>query len=610
MISVVSGLLCGVVISNGVAGASSAEKDDEIVRTSWQMYISDQPHGEMKSGFVGTEHGDVKYFEDADVPDLDDPKWQAAPDPDVIGFDGRTDPKFGGDKASRLPAGSCFKQVDYTYFQTFVTVPKGTTVDKFEVTFDHIDDGARIEIYNVEHPEGVIDANSHVKLNKSVTVDLHELISTGVNRVVVTQLDDCPTGNNLGRASISLNGTAVGLATDPNPESAIEDLKKNPGTKKSIVTSTWGDVHISTPDGLVYDFQTTGDLILVNGGPGVQVQARQETWESNPKVTINTAAALQVGADTLEFYQRPELSFYLNGVLTPLPTDDVRLPGGGKIESTEYGLRTSKDLTIEWPDGENFGRVVLFRDHIDIGFLRGGDSRTYEGVLGDQDGDPRNDLQVRGGALITPPATWEELNTFSDSWRVSGEESLFKGGAPAKAVSAPESRLTLDGLDPDSRAEAANTCEAAGLTDQLALDNCTFDVAATGDDIFVDSALAYAAAVAELPAEAPAIVGGLEAAPAETPSSGTDPTTSGEPSTSADPTTTESAATDPANAGSEPSTSAAETSPAADPATAEDPSSKGLFSNPLVWVGLGLLLLLILVLIIVAGRRRKDHEQA
>jgi len=275
-----------------------------------------------------------------------------------------------------------------------------------------------------------------------------------------------------------------------------------------IRTDSAGDVHIRTPDGLVYDFQEFGDYILTQSTTGdVKVHARQEAPANNPRVSVNTAAALWVAGDKLEFYVKDD-TFAINDELTPLPTGTVALPAGGRVELT-YGSGT--DYTIYWPDGNTGARVILYSfDVIDIGVARLGGSLTYEGVLGNLDGNAQNDIQVRGGELITPPASIEQLKTFGDSWRVPAEESLFDAPLPVDEAAAAQPPLTLLDLEPAARAEAGQTCQAAGITDPDPLHNCTYDVAATGDESFVESAQTQQEAIAQLPAEDNVTVAAVE----------------------------------------------------------------------------------------------------
>ena len=272
-----------------------------------------------------------------------------------------------------------------------------------------------------------------------------------------------------------------------------------PAPPPSLKCDSCGDVHINTPDGLVYDFQEFGDFLLSQSTDGsVVLQARQERWASYPErpVSVNTAVAMYVGGDKLEFYLKPETSFYVNDVLTDLPTDYVSLPAGGSISATG-----SSDFTILWPDGNTGARVILRHDSLDIGIARLGGSLTYEGVLGNLDGDRMNDIQVRGGELITPPASLEQLKLFGDSWRLSAEESLFDAPLTAADTAEAAGPLTINDLDAGEKEAAANTCETAGVTDPLALHNCTYDVAVTGDESFVESAKTFQEDTADIPDE-------------------------------------------------------------------------------------------------------------
>lgn len=181
------------------------------------MHIDPAPYGQL--GYGLPSHGHQSAYAFANVPAADASSWQAAPDEDIIGFDGRV-PGYGGGGASRLGGLPCLASVDYTYFQTFVTVPASVTVTQFSVTFNGIDDGARISVYNADHPAGLVVAGSYVYLGGSGTSDLADYLVTGTNRVVITQVDDCATGNNLREARIVVNNTVIPPA--PNTAPTVE----------------------------------------------------------------------------------------------------------------------------------------------------------------------------------------------------------------------------------------------------------------------------------------------------------------------------------------------------------------------------------------------------
>lgn len=86
-------------------------------------------------------------------------------------------------------------------------MPPGTTVNTFTIQFSGMDDGSVVSICDEDGCHVV--PGSHVTLGNGGTSDLSSLVSEGMNRVVITQGDDCPTGNNLYSAVVILNGETV-----------------------------------------------------------------------------------------------------------------------------------------------------------------------------------------------------------------------------------------------------------------------------------------------------------------------------------------------------------------------------------------------------------------
>jgi hypothetical protein len=89
-------------------------------------------------------------------------------------------------------------QLDFTYFQTTVPLPKGG-VKKFQVQFALVDDGARIYLFNKKFPSGyyVETADVYRAQHKLTTVDFASQVVEGDNRVVVVQFDQARPGNSL-----------------------------------------------------------------------------------------------------------------------------------------------------------------------------------------------------------------------------------------------------------------------------------------------------------------------------------------------------------------------------------------------------------------------------
>jgi hypothetical protein len=105
----------------------------------------------------------------------------------------------------------CWSQLNFTSFQALVSIPAGTTISTFSVNMNGADDGARVSLVNSLYPNGVTPSNGYIdQVAGQSTGNLASYVAAGeVNRVVITQVDDCAVGNNLNSAQISLNGTVI-----------------------------------------------------------------------------------------------------------------------------------------------------------------------------------------------------------------------------------------------------------------------------------------------------------------------------------------------------------------------------------------------------------------
>jgi len=319
-------------------------------------------------------------------------------------------------------------QVDYTFFQTVVTIPQGVEVKTFQIKFDEVDDAARVTIFNSKHPHGKFYNEDDIigkQQNLTLKRDFKDDVVVGENRVVITQYDIAPVLNNIKGVHVLVDGVEIPPALEPV-------VKRGP-----IRNATHGEVHISTPDGLRYDYQGTGEFMsLLSDDKKSMVQARQEEWPDNPKLSINTAAAVLAEGHTLEFYLKPTFKWYIDGKEQEKPAKSGKqLLSAGTDVSYSVNGRGMYDFTIMWADGSMGARVQLLENaSINIGAARFNDTHTYAGVFGNLDKDPKNDLTMRSGEMLTPPADIDGINKFQDSWRLQPGESLFKDVERAKAA--------------------------------------------------------------------------------------------------------------------------------------------------------------------------------
>jgi hypothetical protein len=215
-------------------------------RTIWQM---SRPYGPVLTS-PSPVHGDARFYNyipSPGIPGASDASWADCgpgnywcPSADTIGMYHPNESRLG-------PLGyPCLASVDYTFFQSFVSIPAGTTVSEFKVVMNGADDGARVSIYNSLYPDGFIFPGSYIFLSGGTgsTTDLSPYVVAGeVNRVLITQIDDCAVGNNLQFAQILLNGTVVPPApadtTPPVDAPVISPAANGAGWHNTNVDVAW-----------------------------------------------------------------------------------------------------------------------------------------------------------------------------------------------------------------------------------------------------------------------------------------------------------------------------------------------------------------------------------
>ncbi|WP_189380007.1 hypothetical protein [Gemmobacter nanjingensis] len=466
----------------------------DVTRADWRMNRTSEIV--TVPGVSSPANGDPLAFVYAPpIPDANAPGWEPAPDPQIIAFKGHN-----GDEISRLAEGTCLQAFDYVFFDTVVTVPQGAQVSDFSIGFTGMDDGSRITIFNEAYPSGTPDmpngVNNFVAYDQNVTMDLAQFLRTGQNRVVITQVDDCPAGNKLRAAEVVLNGSVIAAPATATPEPALR------AGSEGVQILAYGDVHIRSLDGLSYDFQVPGDFIATSSADRqFMSQIRTEPSTGDPAVSVAIAFAAHVDGDVVEVYDGGTL-VVVNGVEVELTSSEIengprfyKLPQGGIIQSSPP---TAQD-PWEWVSIDRYppGHPLPIEDNMrfmGFAFMPGGSFASVGivpmpkqpnafGLSGLQDGDPANDMTLRSGEVIAQPASQAEINRFGESWRVTAEENLFRHRPPAPSAP-PPAPVVMAELPEETRTSAATTCLQNGVIEINLLRDCTYDVAMTGDSAF------------------------------------------------------------------------------------------------------------------------------
>ena len=273
-----------------------------------------------------------------------------------------------------------------------------------------------------------------------------------------------------------------------------------------------GDPHITTTNGIHYDFQAAGEFtVLKNDDTQFELQTRQSpvltsfTPGANPYtglascVSLNTAVAMRVGKRRITYQlqrERPQLR--VDGKVVNL-SNDIKLGGGNIIKKAAAGGEvdarladgTRVEVAPRLPSIPGRGAILL----------QVFNTPAREGVMGHilaPDWLPR----APDGASFGPkPAALSDrhkvLNQkFADAWRVKNNTSLFDYAAGTSTANftdlnwptesgKPCTSTTVSGKVPkvkEARPDLAKkTCR--GIKDKAIYANCLFDVNVMGDTI-------------------------------------------------------------------------------------------------------------------------------
>ncbi len=351
-------------------------------------------------------------------------------------------------------------------------------------------DGALPRNGTVTFDPGVASITVSVDVLGDTTVELDEVLEM---RLVAARnlTNDDPVSIARARATVEVLNDD-GLPPPPPP----------------VIARFWGDPHLTTLDGLGYDFQAVGEFVLVQGtDDNLQVHVRTEALTDAVSVITQLGTKLGNRRVTLDLERDDPL--WIDGAASGLREGDGSLEvGPGRIYLND-GV-----YTIVYGSGEQL-KVSLFETNLNVQvFLN--DTRaagSVEGLLGNLDGDASNDLQVDGVALLLPVDFDLLYGDFADEWRVTNRTSLLdygegEGTRDYTDRAFPGVAVTIDDLPEELVTWATEQAQAAGITDPAALNAAILDFALTGDLNFVSASAGLSAApttAATAPTDAPSL---------------------------------------------------------------------------------------------------------
>jgi hypothetical protein len=282
----------------------------------------------------------------------------------------------------------------------------------------------------------------------------------------------------------------------------------------------WGDPHLTTVDGVHYDFQSAGEFVTLRD-EYLEIQTRQTPVATtflpgaNPYtglagcVSVYTAVAARVGKHRVSYQPEPGgvpepsgLQLRVDGERVELGPRGRELEGGGRILNAAGG-----GIEIEFPDGT---RLIVTQGwwasqktwYLDVNVY---DTTASEGLIGRLAKDSWLPALPDGSSLGPKPTDLHDryvalYEKFANAWRVTDASSLFDyapGTSTADFTLAewprekpsscdlPAALRTQPPAQPLDLQVADKHC--SGIVDANLKANCVFDVRVTGHPGFADT---------------------------------------------------------------------------------------------------------------------------
>ncbi|MGY6534680.1 MAG: VWD domain-containing protein, partial [Pararhodobacter sp.] len=305
-----------------------------------------------------------------------------------------------------------------------------------------------------------------------------------------------------------------------NPEAPAPALP-NPGSG----AGSRGDPHLLTFDGAAYDFHAAGEYVMTRAtdGTGFELQARMAPVAQD--ASANIAAAVRLDGSDVMVAAGHAMPLFIDGEPVDLAMGGTRSVGHDFVYRSGNTWHLAHTGDGETDTGFSVVSVTVLADRVDIAVtldpaLQG----QVEGLLGNFDGDPANDIALADGTLLERPLRFDDVyGPLRADWRVSTEEQSLFSYAPGEGPDSfflpdyPTAMIGLDSFGADEIAAAETVVRDAGLAPgTLAFQNAVFDLLLTADTSYVDSARLTQAQVDNRTTEAPPVEipqtdgGGLE----------------------------------------------------------------------------------------------------
>jgi hypothetical protein len=230
---------------------------------------------------------------------------------------------------------------------------------------------------------------------------------------------------------------------------------------------TIGDTHLTTFFGVHYDFQASGDFVLVQADPGLIVETRQKPAPGNSAVAVNTAVAAQMQDNRVAVCMN---GVWINGSLTPL--------ADGASKSLANGVTVSRRgqiYTVTRESGDSVQADLSPGSYMNVSVALGvTNPNNIRGLLGGEGTAPHDPISGTGEPLKSP-FSYEKFKGYVESWRVSGANSFLLRCEEVQS-GMPKAPTYASDLPASEHKRVQRICTHARVKKGQLLEDCMLDV--------------------------------------------------------------------------------------------------------------------------------------
>lgn len=351
--------------------------------------------------------------------------------------------------------------------------------------------GWKIAEFNVLGDGGsAVGVGSQAKFNAGASIETRTRINYGG-----TAPPNCvATGFTAETNNLSF-GPNPPSPSQPGPAIIFTESTAGGSPSNCAASTAVGDTHLMTLSGLLYDFQASGDFVLLQAGSGFTVQNRQvsgaPTW---PNASVNSAVAARFGKTQVAVCLKPK-AIFVDNKQVPLRNGRSFVLADGTQVTLNGNAYLIRGASGDWV------RATVNANHINVKVGLGRWPIEAQGLLANVKGDP-NLIATRDGKTLKTPFAFEELyHAYADSWRVAPADSMLNVCGERVVAGIPTKPFLSRDLPPDLAKRLNAVCTKAGVKKGPLLEACIIDVAMIGN---------AGAAVVHADAVAPTVVGEIK----------------------------------------------------------------------------------------------------